>query len=63
MEKYKEKSKKQIPLRVSQALWEELTKLADDEFRSLNGQVEYLLTECVRSRKKNLKNYDQNNDN
>ena len=27
--------------------------MAEDDFRSVNGQIEYLLTECVRQRKKN----------
>ena len=44
-------AKKQIPLRVSHALYAELMKWAEDDFRSLNGQIEYLLTECVRRRK------------
>ena len=43
--------KKQIPLRLSQSLWNELTAWAGDEFRSLNGQIEYLLTECVKWRR------------
>ena len=51
----KEKAKKQIPLRVSAALYNELAQWAEDEFRSVNGQIEYLLTECVRQRKKNGK--------
>ena len=42
--------KKQIPLRVSAALYEALAAWAEDDFRSLNGQIEYLLTECVRRR-------------
>lgn len=46
-------AKKQIPLRVSPKLYEELASWAEDDFRSLNGQIEYLLTECVRQRKKN----------
>ena len=25
---------------------------AEDDFRSVNGQIEYLLTECVKHRKK-----------
>ncbi len=45
--------KKQIPLRVSPKLYEALAAWAEDDFRSLNGQIEYLLTECVRQRKKN----------
>ena len=27
-------------------------KWAEDDFRSINGQIEYLLTECVKKRKK-----------
>ncbi|MBU3850696.1 MAG: PTS ascorbate transporter subunit IIC, partial [Candidatus Treponema excrementipullorum] len=26
---------------------------AEDDFRSVNGQIEFLLTECVKQRKKN----------
>ncbi len=48
------KEKKQIPLRLSKSLYDELARWAEDDFRSLNGQIEYLLTECVRSRRKNL---------
>lgn len=47
----KNKAKKQIPLRVSPSLYAELMEWAEDDFRSLNGQIEYLLTECVRHRK------------
>lgn len=49
----KEKSKKQIPLRVSASLYNELAQWAEEDFRSINGQIEYLLTECVKHRKKN----------
>lgn len=48
----KEKEKKQIPLRLSSSLWKELAEWAEDDFRSVNGQIEYLLTECVKQRKK-----------
>lgn len=51
----KEKDKKQVLLRLSSSLWEELTAWAEDDFRSLNGQIEYLLTECVRQRRKSKK--------
>lgn len=51
-DKNKEKAKKQIPLRVSASLYEELARWAEDDFRSINGQIEYLLTECVKKRKK-----------
>lgn len=48
----KEKDKKQILLRLSSTLWQELALWAQDDFRSINGQIEYLLSECVRRRKK-----------
>ena len=44
---------KQIPLRLSAKLYEAIAAWAEDDFRSVNGQIEYLLTECVRQRKKN----------
>jgi len=48
-------AKKQVPLRLSPKLYDALAAWAEDDFRSLNGQIEYLLTECVRQRKKNGK--------
>lgn len=51
MEK-KENEKKQLLLRLSSSLWQELAAWAEDDFRSINGQIEYLLTECVKQRKK-----------
>ena len=44
--------KKQVPLRLNPKLYDALAAWAEDDFRSLNGQIEYLLTECVRQRKK-----------
>lgn len=48
----KKESKKQVPLRLSATLYAELVRWAEDDFRSLNGQIEYLLTECVKHRKR-----------
>lgn len=48
----KEKDKKQLLLRLSPSLWQELAAWAEDDFRSINGQIEFLLTECVKQRKK-----------
>jgi hypothetical protein len=45
-------AKKQIPLRLSAKLYNELAAWAEDDFRSVNGQIEYLLTECVRRHRK-----------
>ena len=50
-----DKEKKQVPLRLSPKLYDALAAWAEDDFRSVNGQIEYLLTECVRQRKKNGK--------
>lgn len=46
--------KKQIQLRISDGLYAELSRWASDDFRSLNGQIEYLLTECVKKRRSAL---------
>ncbi len=46
-----EKTKKQVPLRLAPTLYADLMKWAEEDFRSLNGQIEYLLTEAVRKRK------------
>ena len=43
--------KKQIPLRLSPQLYNAIAAWAADDFRSVNGQIEYLLTECVKHRK------------
>jgi len=43
--------KKQVPLRLNAKLWEELNRWAADDFRSLNGQIEYLLTQCIKKRR------------
>lgn len=45
-----DKAKKQIPLRLSPELYAKLAAWAEDEFRSVNGQIEYLLTEAVKKR-------------
>jgi len=47
--------KKQVPLRLSEKLYADIAAWAEDDFRSVNGQIEYLLTECVRQRKKDGK--------
>ncbi|MFV0361608.1 MAG: ribbon-helix-helix domain-containing protein [Suipraeoptans sp.] len=46
-----EKEKKQIPLRLSASLYADLAKWAEDDFRSVNGQIEYLLSEAIKKRK------------
>lgn len=50
--KDKEKSRKQMVLRLSSELWNEIAAWAEEDFRSINGQIEFLLNECVKARKK-----------
>lgn len=50
--KDKEKARKQLLLRLSPSLWQDLASWAEDDFRSINSQIEYLLSECVKNRKK-----------
>ena len=47
-----DKDKKQLLLRLSPSLWEEISRWAEDDFRSINGQIEYILTEAVKKRRK-----------
>jgi hypothetical protein len=44
--------KKSILLRLSPKMWEEINRWAEAEFRSVNGQIEYLLQEAINKRKK-----------
>jgi hypothetical protein len=48
--------KKQVPLRLNSELYAELMQWAESEFRSVNGQIEYLLNECVKEHKKSGRN-------
>ena len=48
-------TKKQVPLRLSKKLYDAIAAWAEDDFRSVNGQIEYLLSECVKQRKKDGK--------
>lgn len=49
--KEKEKAKKQILLRLAPSLWADLARWAEEDYRSINSQIEYLLSECVRKHK------------
>jgi hypothetical protein len=45
------KDKKSFLLRLDPDLYKELEAWSQDEFRSVNGQVEYLLVQAVKKRK------------
>ena len=44
--------KKSFLLRISPELWDDLNRLAAEELRSVNGQIEYLLRQAVERRKR-----------
>jgi len=43
--------RKAFPLRLSPELYEELRRWAEADFRSVNGQIEFLLQKAVRERR------------
>jgi len=43
--------RKSFLLRIDPALWAELEAWAQDELRSVNGQIEYLLRQAVQKRR------------
>ncbi len=47
--------KKAFVLRINPDILKDLEQWAADEFRSTNGQIEYLLQQAVNTRKKNKK--------
>ena len=44
--------RKKFLLRISPELWEELNRWATQEFRSVNGQIEFVLQQAVDGRRK-----------
>ena len=46
--KKKESAKKQVLLRLAPSLWKEIAQWAEDDFRSINGQIEYILSEATK---------------
>lgn len=52
--------RKAFVLRISKDLWDELQRMAAQELRSVNAQIEYLLREAVAKRGRRLR--DSNSD-
>ena len=50
--KAKDARRKQIILRLPESLWRDIARWADEDFRSINGQIEYILTKSVREHHK-----------
>lgn len=49
--KARESAKKQVLLRLAPSLWNTIASLAEEDFRSINGEIEYLLTQAVKRRR------------
>lgn len=49
--KTREAAKKQVLLRLAPGLWDDIAQWAEDDYRSINGQIEYILSEAVKKRK------------
>ena len=41
-------AKKSFPLRIDEHIFDLMRRWADDEFRSVNGQIEYVLRDALR---------------
>ncbi|MEG0875057.1 MAG: toxin-antitoxin system HicB family antitoxin [Clostridiales bacterium] len=52
-------AKKAFPLRLDPKIFESVEQWAADEFRSVNGQIEYILREALKKRKKSKKSEDE----
>jgi hypothetical protein len=50
--------RKSFLLRIDPALWAEVEAWAQDELRSVNGQIEYLLRQAVQKRKRSQPQHD-----
>jgi len=44
--------KKSFLLRLNPEIWEEIERWAADEFRSVNGQIEFILREAILRQRK-----------
>lgn len=53
--KAKDAKRKQIILRLPESLWKDIARWSEEDFRSINGQIEYLLTKSVREHYKQNK--------
>ena len=50
--------RKSFLLRIDPALWAELEAWAQDDLRSVNGQIEYLLRQAVQKRRGSMRPED-----
>ena len=55
-------ARKAFPLRINPELYDELRRWAEAEFRSVNGQVEFLLQDAVTRRNRDKKKRSRDSD-
>lgn len=53
-------NKKAFALRVDEEMLKAVEKWAADEFRSTNGQIEWMLSKCLKEAKRHPKNNKKN---
>lgn len=56
-------ARKSFLLRISPELWAEIERMAAEEFRSVNAQIEYLLREAVARRRRAIATPDDHRPN
>jgi hypothetical protein len=52
--------KKAFPLRINEDIWLAVRRWSDDDLRSVNGQIEYLLRDALRKAGRMPKGLQQN---
>jgi hypothetical protein len=52
-------AKKAFPLRINEDIWQALRRWSDDELRSVNAQIEYVLRDALRKAGRLPKREDQ----
>ena len=55
--------RKSFLLRIDQELWKELERWAQEDLRSVNGQIEYLLKQAVQRRRRAEESGDKSAEN
>ena len=53
-------AKKAFPLRISDDIWQAVRRWSDDELRSVNAQIEYILRDALRKAGRLPSSGDQN---
>ena len=55
-------AKKAFPLRISEDVWRAVRRWSDDELRSVNAQIEYVLRDALRKAGRLSHSVDQHNE-